>query len=280
MMPLARPRGHRRDRRSRCAVARRRRSACSCCASCAGRRCSCSCASSWSRPSSRSRSAWSRSRRRCTSRAHDLLVTFWVAAVSGAVVSLGVAVVLGRTFTRTSSGCATLAHGPRRRQADRAGCTAHRDSAEFADLAAELAAHQPRLAEAREEVATHRRLAPRARGLDLARPAHAARGPARDGRGARRRAGGRSAALPPADARRRSTTSRRWSTTCSSSPRSTRARSRSACSPCRSTTSSATPSPSSARSPTSRSITLTETVPAEAPTRSTRSSATRASSPG
>ncbi len=83
---------------------------------------------------------------------HDLLVTVWVAAVSG-VVSLSVAFVLGRTFSRTSNRLRQLARdlGEGKPIASEAS---HRDTAELAELATELALTSTRLAEAREEVAT------------------------------------------------------------------------------------------------------------------------------
>jgi signal transduction histidine kinase len=83
---------------------------------------------------------------------HDLLVLFWLAGAS-AVVSLGVALVLGRAFTRNSerlrSMTRALGDGER---VDAATATA--GSAEFASLAADLELTGQRLAEAREEVAT------------------------------------------------------------------------------------------------------------------------------
>lgn len=82
---------------------------------------------------------------------HDLLVMFTVAGVS-TVVSLGVALVLGRTFTRTSNRLRMLAQalgdGQRLAVDSTSGGTT-----EFAALAADLAATSDRLAEAREEVA-------------------------------------------------------------------------------------------------------------------------------
>lgn len=83
---------------------------------------------------------------------HDLLVTGWVAAVS-AVVSLGVAIVLGRTFSRTSNRLRQLAHDLGEGQVISPDAARH-DTAELANLAAELARTSGRLAEAREEVAT------------------------------------------------------------------------------------------------------------------------------
>ncbi|MEP6478389.1 MAG: HAMP domain-containing sensor histidine kinase [Rhodoglobus sp.] len=84
--------------------------------------------------------------------AHDLLVTFWVAGVS-AIVTLGVAVVLGRTFTRNSNRVREIARavGDGRTVASE---VAPGDRSELATLAAELAATSRRLADARDEVAT------------------------------------------------------------------------------------------------------------------------------
>ena len=83
---------------------------------------------------------------------HDLGVLIWVAA-SSAVVSLGVALVLGRAFTRNSERLRTMtrALGDGERL-DAAGAPA--GSAEFATLGSELEDTSRKLAEAREEVAT------------------------------------------------------------------------------------------------------------------------------
>ncbi|MEO8261800.1 MAG: HAMP domain-containing sensor histidine kinase [Pseudolysinimonas sp.] len=84
--------------------------------------------------------------------AHDLTVMFWVAGVS-AVVSIGVALVLGRAFTRNSarllSMTRALGEGER---LDAGPITA--GTAEMAGLAHELERTSRKLAEAREEVAT------------------------------------------------------------------------------------------------------------------------------
>lgn len=84
--------------------------------------------------------------------AHDLGVLVWVTGIS-AVVSLGVALVLGRAFTRSSARLASMtrALGDGERL-DAAGAPG--GSAEFATLAAELADTSRRLAQARDEVAT------------------------------------------------------------------------------------------------------------------------------
>jgi signal transduction histidine kinase len=83
---------------------------------------------------------------------HDLLVLFWIAGAS-AVVSLGVALVLGRAFTRNSERLRTMTRdlGDGKRVDAVAASTG---SAEFASLAADLELTGQRLAEAREEVAT------------------------------------------------------------------------------------------------------------------------------
>ncbi|CAN5308194.1 HAMP domain-containing sensor histidine kinase [soil metagenome] len=84
--------------------------------------------------------------------AHDLVVTVWVAGVS-AVVSLGIAALLGRTFTRNSNRLRRLAQdlGEGKRIDAR---TAPRDTTELGALANDLAVTSRKLAEAREEVAT------------------------------------------------------------------------------------------------------------------------------
>jgi signal transduction histidine kinase len=84
--------------------------------------------------------------------AEDLVVSCYVAGVS-VVVSLAVAVLLGRTFTRTSNRLRTMtkALGDGERFD---GAPAGADTAELADLAAELAVTSRKLAQAREEVAT------------------------------------------------------------------------------------------------------------------------------
>lgn len=83
---------------------------------------------------------------------HDLTVMFWVAGVS-AVVSVGVALVLGRAFTRNShrlvSMTRALGDGER---VDAAGSSG--GASELTVLADELARTSRRLAEARDEVAT------------------------------------------------------------------------------------------------------------------------------
>lgn len=83
---------------------------------------------------------------------HDLSVLVWVTGIS-AVVSLGVALVLGRAFTRSSAQLTSMtrALGDGERL-DAAGAPG--GSAEFATLAAELADTSRRLAQARDEVAT------------------------------------------------------------------------------------------------------------------------------
>lgn len=82
---------------------------------------------------------------------HDLQVTIWVAAVS-ALVSLGIAVVLGRTFTRHSNALRRLAAdlGDGKRIDPDAGARA---SSELAAVASDLAVTSRRLDEARDEVA-------------------------------------------------------------------------------------------------------------------------------
>ena len=83
---------------------------------------------------------------------HDLGVLIWVAA-SSAVVSLGVALLLGRAFTRNSERLRSMT----RALGDGERLDASRTpagSAEFASLAADLESTSRRLAEAREEVAT------------------------------------------------------------------------------------------------------------------------------
>ncbi|MEO5921654.1 MAG: HAMP domain-containing sensor histidine kinase [Pseudolysinimonas sp.] len=83
---------------------------------------------------------------------HDLTVMFWVAGVS-AVVSIGVALVLGRAFTRNSarlrSMTRALGDGERLDADPRSAGTA-----EMAGLADELERTSRKLAEARDEVAT------------------------------------------------------------------------------------------------------------------------------
>ncbi|MBG6056511.1 signal transduction histidine kinase [Salinibacterium sp. CAN_S4] len=83
---------------------------------------------------------------------HDLLVTVWVAMVS-AIVSLGIAVILGRTFTRNSNRLRQLAQdlGDGKHVEPDASI---RDTSELAVLASDLALTSRRLAQAREEVAT------------------------------------------------------------------------------------------------------------------------------
>jgi signal transduction histidine kinase len=80
---------------------------------------------------------------------HDLVVVCWVAAVSG-VVSLGVAVVLGRTLVRNAARVRDLARDLGE------GRAVHADdlgTAELTQLATELEATSVRLAEARADVA-------------------------------------------------------------------------------------------------------------------------------
>lgn len=84
--------------------------------------------------------------------AHDLLVTFFVAGISAAV-SIGVAIVLGRSATRSVRrirAAATALGEGRRIEATPDG----RDTTELEQLARDLAVTSGRLAEAREEVAT------------------------------------------------------------------------------------------------------------------------------
>jgi len=83
--------------------------------------------------------------------AHDLVVMLYVAGAS-TVVTLGVALVLGRAFARTSGRIRRLAQSlgdGTRLPAE----TSPHGSSEFASLAVELAATSERLALAREEVA-------------------------------------------------------------------------------------------------------------------------------
>jgi signal transduction histidine kinase len=84
--------------------------------------------------------------------AHDLLVTFFVAGIS-AVVSLGVALVLGRSATRNirriREAATALGAGERVEVTPDDG-----DTTELAQLARDLADTSRRLAEARDEVAT------------------------------------------------------------------------------------------------------------------------------
>ncbi len=84
--------------------------------------------------------------------AEDVVVSFYVAGVAAAV-SIAIAVVLGRTFTRTSNRLRSMtqALGDGERFD---GAPASADSAEFATLASDLALTSRRLAQAREEVAT------------------------------------------------------------------------------------------------------------------------------
>ncbi len=83
---------------------------------------------------------------------HDLVVTVWVAVVS-ALVSLGIAVILGRAFTRNSNRLRQLAHDLGEGKHIEPDATAS-DTTELAVLASDLALTGARLAEAREEVAT------------------------------------------------------------------------------------------------------------------------------
>ncbi len=82
---------------------------------------------------------------------HDLVVTFYVAGAS-TIVTLGVAVILGRAFGRTSDRLRILAQtlGDGDHIEADAGAP---DSVEFTALAADLAATSARLAQARDEVA-------------------------------------------------------------------------------------------------------------------------------
>ncbi|TPX04234.1 sensor histidine kinase, partial [Schumannella luteola] len=83
---------------------------------------------------------------------HDLTVVMWITGVS-AVVSVGVALLLGRAFTRNSARLRSMARalgdGERIELAESGS-----GGAELAGLAEELATTSRRLAEAREEVAT------------------------------------------------------------------------------------------------------------------------------
>ncbi|KQV07657.1 sensor histidine kinase [Leifsonia sp. Root112D2] len=82
---------------------------------------------------------------------HDLVVTFYVAGVA-ALVSLGVALVLGRAFTRNAVRLREITRSISEGQ--RIQFTADdSQNAEFGDLAADLAETSRRLAESREEVA-------------------------------------------------------------------------------------------------------------------------------
>ncbi|NYF11428.1 signal transduction histidine kinase [Leifsonia sp. AK011] len=81
---------------------------------------------------------------------HDLVVTFAVAA-SSAVVTLGLAVVLGRAFARRSERVRMLAAALGQGQRISPDVT-ERESSELAALSAELAATGERLALAREQV--------------------------------------------------------------------------------------------------------------------------------
>ncbi len=83
---------------------------------------------------------------------HDLLVLIYVAAAA-ALVSIGVALVLGRAFTRNSDRLRSMtrALGDGKRLDAAPGVAG---SSEFASLAADLAQTSRRLAEARDEVAT------------------------------------------------------------------------------------------------------------------------------
>jgi signal transduction histidine kinase len=82
---------------------------------------------------------------------HDLAVTVWVAGVS-AVVSLGIAALLGRTFTRNSNRLRRLAQDLGEGKRIDSG-TSPRDTTELGVLADDLATTSRKLAEAREEVA-------------------------------------------------------------------------------------------------------------------------------
>lgn len=82
---------------------------------------------------------------------HDLMVTFYVAGVSS-LISLGVAVLLGRTFVKTSNRLRLIAQALGDGQRLEVNPD-HRDSTEFAALASDLAITSRRLAEARDEVA-------------------------------------------------------------------------------------------------------------------------------
>ena len=83
---------------------------------------------------------------------HDLVVTVWVAGVS-AIVSLAIAVILARTFTRRSNRVRLLAQAlGEGKQID--ADAAPRDTGELGALASELALTSRKLGEAREEVAT------------------------------------------------------------------------------------------------------------------------------
>jgi signal transduction histidine kinase len=82
---------------------------------------------------------------------HDLVVMFSVTAAS-ALVSIGMALVLGRAFTRNSNRLRMLARALG--DGERLDAQPRRtDTTEFAGLAAELAATSERLAQARDEVA-------------------------------------------------------------------------------------------------------------------------------
>jgi signal transduction histidine kinase len=83
---------------------------------------------------------------------HDLLVLIYVAAAA-ALVSVGVALVLGRAFTRNSDRLRSMtrALGDGKRLDAVPGVAG---SSEFASLAADLAQTSRRLAQARDEVAT------------------------------------------------------------------------------------------------------------------------------
>ncbi|MEO8908261.1 MAG: HAMP domain-containing sensor histidine kinase, partial [Microbacteriaceae bacterium] len=82
---------------------------------------------------------------------HDLVVTFYVAGVAAAV-SLGVALVLGRAFTRNADRLRQLTRSLS--EGHRIDVTADQNrNAEFGDLAAELAETSRKLVQSREDVA-------------------------------------------------------------------------------------------------------------------------------
>ncbi|MEO6117077.1 MAG: HAMP domain-containing sensor histidine kinase [Pseudolysinimonas sp.] len=80
----------------------------------------------------------------------DLVVTFWVAGFA-AVVSVVIAILLGRTFTRTSNRLRTMTRALG--DGERFDHVVGTDPAEFTTLASDLASTSRKLAEAREEVA-------------------------------------------------------------------------------------------------------------------------------
>jgi signal transduction histidine kinase len=84
---------------------------------------------------------------------HDLLVLVSVAAVS-AIVSIGVAFVLGRALAKGIDGLRSMTRALGDGQRLDATASATTAAAEFASVAAELELTSRRLAEAREEVAT------------------------------------------------------------------------------------------------------------------------------